>query len=50
MKIYKKLFLALVGLGLAASLCLNWHRIQVEKANRTVETVMEYNSLLRIAQ
>ena len=51
MKTYKKLFLALVGLGLVASLCLNWQRIQVEKrANKTVETVMEYNSLLRIAQ
>ncbi len=50
MKTYKKLFLALVGLGLVASLCLNWQRIQVERANKTVETVMEYNSLLRIAQ
>lgn len=50
MKTYQKLFLALVGLGLAASLCLNWQRIQVERANKTIETVMEYNSLVRMAQ
>ena len=50
MKTYEKLFLTLVGLGLAASLCLNWQRIQVERANKTIETVMEYNSLVRMAQ
>ena len=38
------------GPGLAASLCLNWQRIQVERANKTIETVMEYNSLVRMAQ
>lgn len=50
MKNYKKLFAALVGLGLVCSLNLNWQRIQVEKANKQIETVMEYNSLVRIAQ
>ncbi|WP_370821619.1 DUF5693 family protein [Acidaminococcus massiliensis] len=50
MKTYEKFFLTLVGLGLAASLCLNWQRIQVERANKTIETVMEYNSLVRMAQ
>ncbi|WP_337437825.1 DUF5693 family protein, partial [Acidaminococcus fermentans] len=39
-----------MGLGLVASLCLNWQRIQVERANKTIETVMEYNSLVRMAQ
>ena len=50
MKNYKKVFLVCVVLGLLSSLFLNWQRIQVEKANRKLETVMEYNSLLRIAQ
>ena len=50
MKNYKKIFLACVVLGLLSSLALNWQRIQVENANRKLETVMEYNSLLRIAQ
>jgi len=49
MKNYKKVFLACVVLGLLSSLALNWQRIQVEKANTKLETVMEYNSLLRIA-
>lgn len=49
MKTYKKIFLVCVALGLFSSLALNWQRIQVEKANTKLETVMEYNSLLRIA-
>ena len=50
MKRYQKLFLALVGLGLCATLYLNFQREQVENANKTIETVMEYNALVRIAQ
>ncbi len=50
MKRYYKLFLALVGVGLCATLYLNFQRAQVENANKTIETVMEYNSLVRMAQ
>lgn len=50
MKRYQKLFLALVGLGLCATLYPNFQREQVENANKTIETVMEYNALVRIAQ
>jgi hypothetical protein len=45
----KQLFVVLVSLGLLASLCLNWSRHQVEQANRSMETVMDYQALVRMA-
>lgn len=49
MKKIKQLFVVLVSLGLLASLCLNWSRHQVEQANRSMETVMNYQALVRMA-
>ena len=49
MKKIKQLFVVLVSLGLLASLCLNWSRHQVEQANRSMETVMDYQALVRMA-
>ena len=49
MKNPKKIFLALMCIGLVFSLYLNFQRSQVERANRQVETVMDYQALKRLA-
>ena len=46
----KKIFFALAALGLCFSLFLNWQRWRVEKANRQIENVMEYNVIERLAK
>ena len=39
----------IILVGLFFSLYLNWQRYKVEKANTTVETVMEYAAITRLA-
>jgi hypothetical protein len=50
MKTYKKIFCLCVALGLICSLILNYQRMQVEDANKQIETVMESEAMYRIAQ
>ncbi len=49
MKNSKKIFLALMSIGLVFSLYLNFQRHQVEQKNRQIETVMDYQALRRMA-
>ena len=42
---YNPVLLAVIILGLACALWLNWNRHQVEQANNTVEMSMEYEGL-----
>ena len=46
----KKIFFTLAALGLCFSLFLNWQRWRVEKANKQIENVMEYNVIERLAK
>ena len=50
MKNNKIIMLAFVLVGLCCSLFLNLQRYNLEKANRQVETVMDYGDLVRLAQ
>lgn len=47
---YNKWLIALIILGLLASLTINWQRHTVEQANATVEMVMEYEDIMELAQ
>lgn len=47
---YNKGLIALIILGLLASLTINWQRHTVEQANATVEMVMEYEDIMELAQ
>lgn len=47
---YNKWLIALIILGLLASLTINWQRHTVEHANSTVEMVMDYEDLMELAQ
>lgn len=47
---YNKWLIALIILGLLASLTINWQRHTVEQANSTVEMVMEYEDIMELAQ
>ena len=46
---YNPVLLAVIILGLACALWLNWNRHQVEQANNTVEMSMEYEGLRKLA-
>ena len=46
---YNPVLLAVIVLGLACALWLNWTRHQVEQANNTVEMAMEYEGLRKLA-
>ena len=48
-KNYNKFLVFVILLGLLFSLYLNWQRYKVEQANTTVETVMEYGAIARLA-
>ena len=48
-KNYNKFLLLIILVGLFFSLFLNWQRYKVEQANTTVETVMEYAAITRLA-
>ena len=48
-KNYNKFLVLIILVGLFFSLYLNWQRYKVEKANTTVETVMEYAAITRLA-
>ncbi len=47
---YNKLLIALIVIGLLASLTINWQRHMVEQANSTVEMVMDYEDIVELAQ
>lgn len=46
---YNPVLVAVILIGLAWSLLLNWHRNKVEEANNTVAMAMEYEGLLKLA-
>lgn len=46
---YNPVLLAVIAIGLAWALWLNWNRHQVEQANNTVEMAMEYEGLRKVA-
>ncbi|MDD4320421.1 MAG: DUF5693 family protein [Acidaminococcaceae bacterium] len=48
-KFYNKILVLVILLGLCFALYLNWQRYEVERANTTVETVMEYGAIARLA-
>lgn len=47
---YNKLLIGLIIIGLLASLTIDWQRYHVEKANSTVEMVMDYEDIVELAQ
>lgn len=47
---YNKLLIALIIVGLLASLTINWQRHTVEQANSTVEMVLDYEDIMELAQ
>ncbi len=47
---YNKWLIGVIIVGLLASLAIDWQRNMVERANSTVETVMDYEDILELAQ
>ncbi len=47
---YNRLLIAIIVIGLLASLTVVWQRHQVEKANNQVELAMEYEDVIELAQ
>lgn len=47
---YNKWLIGLIIIGLLASLTIDWQRHAVERANSTVEMVMDYEDILELAQ
>lgn len=50
MKLGRKVWLFLLFLGLATSIFVGWQRLTVERANKTVELVLDYQDAFGLAQ
>lgn len=47
---YNKIFIAVIILGLIASLAIDVQRYQVEQANKSIELIMDYEDLVALAE
>ena len=47
---YNKILIAVIILGLIASLAIDVQRYQVEQANKSIELIMDYEDLVALAE